>query len=183
MALRAADVTGAILAGGRGSRAGGIDKGLLEIDGEPAVLRVARSLQPQVARIVVSANRNHAAYEALGFAPVPDAEPGFQGPLSGIAAVAARVETPWLLTVPVDCDVVPANLLQALSAVGIDDVDVCVAHDGERRQPLFALYRVTAARMAPANGSVWRFQDGLRCREARVAARFANRNTREGASC
>lgn len=177
------DVTGAILAGGRGSRAGGIDKGLLEIDGEPAVVRVARSLQPQVARVVVSANRNHAAYEALGFASVPDAEPGFHGPLSGIAAVAARVETPWLLTVPVDCDCVPSNLLQALSDVGIDDVDVCVAHDGERRQPLFALYRVAAARMAPANEAVWRFQDGLRCREAHVAARFANRNTREGASC
>ena len=55
--------------------------------------------------------------------------------------------------------------------------------DGERRQPLFALYRVAAARMAPANEAVWRFQDGLRCREAHVAARFANRNTREGASC
>ena len=58
------DVTGAILSGGRGSRAGGIDKGLLEIDAEPAVVRVARSLLSQVARIVVSANRNLERYAA-----------------------------------------------------------------------------------------------------------------------
>lgn len=177
------DVTGAILAGGRGSRAGGADKGLLEIDGEPAVVRIARSLQAQVARIIVSANRNLERYTALGFAAVADDVAGFAGPLAGIAAVAARVETPWLMTVAVDCGEAPSNLLEALSAVGVDDIDVCVAHDGERRQPLFALYRVAAARTAPANEAVWRFQDSLRCREAHVAARFANRNTREGASC
>ena len=137
----------------------------------------------QVARIVVSANRNLERYAALGFNVVADDVVGFAGPLAGIAAIAARVETPWLLTVPVDCGDVPPRLLESLSAAGVDDVDVCVAHDGERRQPLFALYRVAAARMAPANEAVWRFQDGLRCREAHVAARFANRNTREGASC
>lgn len=181
------DVTGAILAGGRGSRAGGIDKGLVDVDGEAAVARVARTLRMQVARVVVSANRNLDEYAALGFAAIADDEPGHAGPLAGIASVAARVSTPFLLTVPVDCVDVPASLGAMLGAAMDDATDVCVAHDGERRQPLFALYRRACALRATthAGEAVWRFQDLQRCREVRFPAgtRFANRNTIAGATC
>ena len=185
--IQASDVTGAILAGGRGTRAGGVDKGLLDVAGEPAVVRVARALQAQVGRIIVSANRNHAAYKALGFIAVPDARPGFEGPLAGIAAVALASDSPWLLTVPVDCIDVPAALRATLGAAAADGVDVCVAHDGERRQPLFALYRreCAARAAAHANDAVWRFQDLQRCRQVTFPAGtlFANRNTVDRAPC
>ncbi|HET7842723.1 MAG TPA: NTP transferase domain-containing protein [Xanthomonadales bacterium] len=181
------DVTGAILAGGRGSRAGGIDKGLAEIDGEAAVVRIARALRAQVASVVVSANRHPDAYAALGFEAIADDEPGFAGPLAGIASVARRAATRFVLTVPVDCGDVPAALLATLAASMGDDVDACVAHDGERRQPLFALYRRECSLRATghAGEAVWRFQDAQRCREVRFppGTRFANRNTIAGAPC
>ena len=183
----AGDVTGAILAGGRGSRAGGVDKGLVEIDGEAAVVRVARGLRAQAARIVVSANRNLDRYAALGFDAVADDRPGFAGPLAGIAAVATRCDTPFVLTVPVDCVDVPAALGATLAAAMADDVDVCVAHDGEQRQPMFALYRRECAQRAGGHPgeAAWRFQDAQRCREVSFPAgtRFANRNALPGASC
>lgn len=185
--VRAGDVTGAILAGGRGSRAGGIDKGLVDVEGEAAVARIARALRPQAARVLVSVNRNVDRYAALGLDAIVDDEPGFAGPLAGIAAVAARCTTPWLITVPVDCVDLPPQLLATLAAVASDDIEVAVAHDGTRRQPLFALYRRACALRARehAGDAVWRFQDLQRCREVAFApgTTFANRNTIAGASC
>ena len=66
------DITGLVLAGGQGTRMGGADKGLQLLDGTPLALHALRRLAPQVGTMLVSANRNHAAYAAFG-APVPSA--------------------------------------------------------------------------------------------------------------
>lgn len=141
---------GVILSGGAGERVGGADKGLLAIHGEPVIKRIAAGLNPQCNQLVIVANRNQAAYQR--FAPViGDETPGHTGPLAGIAAaLALAVASPgnslaeyrWMLTVPVDCPDLPADLFRRLHTVlDVDPGLPCVyARDEHKVQPLFALY-------------------------------------------
>lgn len=108
--------TGLILAGGRGARLGGADKGLLVLEGRPLVDVAAAALRPQVAALLVSANRNLDEYSRLGFATVPDALPDFQGPLAGMLAGLRACETPWLLTAACDSPALPADLAARMHA-------------------------------------------------------------------
>lgn len=137
------DITGLILAGGRGTRMGGLDKGLVEVGGEPLVVGIARRLRPQIGTLLVNANRNLDTYAGLGFAVVADRFPDFAGPLAGMAAGLHAATTPWLLTVPCDSPFVPpdyaARMRAACAAAGARiGMAVC-----EGRQPVFALIDAT----------------------------------------
>ena len=150
----AASISGLILAGGHARRMGGQDKGLIPLAGRPLIAWVIAALTPQVGRIIISANRNQAAYAAFGHPVLGDeaggAElAGFQGPLAGIAAAMTLVETPWLLTLPCDAPLAPADLASRLAMAlfhgtsGLGGMagpcDLAVAWDGARRQPVHAL--------------------------------------------
>lgn len=132
-------LTGLILAGGRGSRMGGVDKGLVEFQGEPLVVQIARRLAPQVGTLKINANRNLERYAALGFEVVADRFPDFAGPLAGMASGLHGLQTPWLLSVPCDSPFVPPDYAaRMLAAVNAADAEVGMAVcDG--RQPVFAL--------------------------------------------
>ena len=107
-----------VLAGGRGSRMGGVDKGLQLLDGRPLVAHVIERLAPQAHTLLISANRNLATYAALGHRVLAD-PPGlaFAGPLAGmLAALEAIPDDTWLLTAPCDCPRLPADLAQRLLA-------------------------------------------------------------------
>ncbi|MFP4595882.1 molybdenum cofactor guanylyltransferase, partial [Ralstonia sp.] len=80
------DITGLILAGGRGSRMGGVDKGLQVFQGAPMAMHTLMRLSPQVGHVLINANRNLAAYESFGVPVVVDSMPDFAGPLAGILA-------------------------------------------------------------------------------------------------
>ena len=181
-----ADVTAAILAGGEGARVGGQDKGLLPLAGENLIARVSSAMRAQAGALLICANRHEETYAAFG-AVVGDALPGFRGPLAGIAAALATCTTSWLLTVPVDCPNPPLDLGSCLLASAIAaGTSLAVAHDGERAQPLFAIYRRELAESCSdalvRNMPVWRWQ-----RDAGAAvvdfsdraARFVNLNTPE----
>src|SRR5437773_11308272 len=88
-----ADITGVILAGGRGSRMGGEDKGFVALNGSPMVAHVVTRLRPQVGDLVISANRNQDRYRSFGARVVPDLIGGYQGPLAGIAAALRAATT------------------------------------------------------------------------------------------
>lgn len=135
-------ITGVVLAGGRGSRLAGADKGLLTVAGRPIVELVLDQLRPQVETVIVSANRNCDVYARYGYPVVADDRQDFQGPLAGVAAAMANVRTPLMLIVPCDSPVLPANLAARLMS-GLTDsgADIAVAHDGERLQPVHALLR------------------------------------------
>ncbi len=134
------DITAIVLAGGRGSRLGGQDKGWLEVDGRPLIEQVLAAMRPQVAGVVVSANRNRARYAALGVPVVADRESDHAGPLAGIAAALARVPTPWAVVVPCDGPCPPPDLVARLArALDQQGGEVAVAHDGRRLQPLHLL--------------------------------------------
>jgi len=193
-------ITAVILAGGAGTRVGGRDKGLIEHEGAPLVEHVRRRLAHQVSRLWISANRNLDRYAPYGervFADEREADDGpaqrellgrvhrgdYAGPLSGIATALAACESEFLLTVPVDTIEFPDDLAaRLLAAMDSPEVSIAVAHDGARRQPLFALYRRDIAQAARAaarsdDNGVWRFQDRHGAREVAFdGARFENLN-------
>ncbi|MDH4289863.1 MAG: molybdenum cofactor guanylyltransferase, partial [Aquincola sp.] len=105
-----ADITGLVLAGGRGSRMGGVDKGLQNHRGLPLAMQALLRLQPQVGHLMVNANRNLGAYEAFGAPVWPDPIEGYAGPLVGFLAGLEHCETPWLVTVPCDTPDFPTEL-------------------------------------------------------------------------
>ncbi|MEO7324524.1 MAG: molybdenum cofactor guanylyltransferase [Dokdonella sp.] len=134
--------------------------------------------------LLIVANRNIEAYSQYA-TTISDDVAGFRGPLAGIASALAFCTTPWLMTVPVDCPRPPrdlaSRLLQAVSAGAADGV---VAHDGERRQPLFAIYRRqlagSAAQAAAMGRGVWSWQDAIGTRELDFSdcrRQFHNLNT------
>ena len=155
------DITGLVLAGGRGTRMGGIDKGLQLFRGQPLAQHALARLAPQVGAVLLNANRNLDIYAALGraySAPVwPDGLAGhidYAGPLAGFLTGLSHCRTPWLLTVPCDTPLFPtdlaARLLEAAERTGADlamaaapetDPDTGTLH--WRRQPVFCLLRAS----------------------------------------
>jgi len=139
-------VTGVVLAGGRGRRMGGADKGLVAIAGRPMVERVLDALRPQVGPVLISANRHLERYAAFGHSVVPDIWPGYPGPLAGVLAALRRLETEFAVTVPCDAPLLPPDLVARLFEACLDSgADGAVVHDGARRQPAFMLLRATVA--------------------------------------
>jgi molybdopterin-guanine dinucleotide biosynthesis protein A len=134
--------SGIVLAGGRGSRAGGVDKGLLPWRQSTRVEAVLLDLQPQVDDIIISANRNLGRYRELGFNVVEDQLPDFQGPLAGIAACLAQCRHSLVIVVPCDSPRLPRDLVARLLApLEDEEVDLSFASDGVRGQYLFTAIR------------------------------------------
>jgi molybdenum cofactor guanylyltransferase len=153
-------ITALILAGGRGSRMGGVDKGLLPFNGKPLAVHTLQRLQAQqnapLEQIVVNANRNIATYESLHMTVWPDAVPdAFEGPLAGFLTGLQRCSTPYLLTVPCDTPLFPLDLVQRLAdAFKQSQADIVMAsapetdaqgHTCVRPQPVFCLLRADLA--------------------------------------
>ena len=142
------DITGLVLAGGRATRMGGVDKGLQIHRGVPLALHTLLRLTPQVGELMINANRNLSAYESMGVPVWPDAVPDFAGPLAGWLAGLERCETPYLVSVPCDTPNFPDDLVQrladALVEQGADIAMAATIEDGrQQRQPVFSLMRTT----------------------------------------
>jgi molybdopterin-guanine dinucleotide biosynthesis protein A len=146
MTIRKEDITGIVLAGGRGSRMGGVDKGLQNHKGVPLALHALLRLQPQVGEAMINANRNLGAYESMGVPVWPDAQGDFPGPLAGVLVGLERCETPYLVTVPCDTPNFPLDLVERLArALEADDADLAMAatreNDEVMVQPVFCLLK------------------------------------------
>ncbi|MDP3082066.1 MAG: molybdenum cofactor guanylyltransferase MobA [Rubrivivax sp.] len=144
MSISSADITGLILAGGRGSRMGGVDKGLQNHLGIPLAMHAMLRLQPQVGALLINANRNMSAYESMGVPVWPDAVADYPGPLAGLLAGLERCETPYLVSVPCDTPNFPHDLVERLAHALVEaDAEIAMAatlEDGQpRTQPVFCL--------------------------------------------
>lgn len=140
-------VTGVVLAGGKASRMGGQDKGLMPLNGRPLWLHVADCLRPQVDSLVISANRNLQTYQASGLPVIADTLPGFPGPLAGILSVMRQAPGEWFLFCPCDTPFIPNTLFTRLEAKR-KDAPVVWVHDGERDHPAVVLaHRSLAAQI------------------------------------
>ena len=143
-------ITALILAGGRGARMGGADKGLQLFHGTPLARHALRRLAQQSlppAEIFISANRHLADYRAFGVPVLPDSVPDFAGPLAGFLAGLAQCRTPLLLTLPCDVPWFPLSLCERMAqSLDAAQADLAVAaapdEDGRlRAQPVFCLLR------------------------------------------
>jgi len=148
MSLDKDEITGVVLAGGRGSRMGGVDKGLQNHRGVPLALHALLRLQPQVGEAMINANRNLGAYESMGVPVWPDPVADYAGPLAGVLVGLERCETPYLVTVPCDTPNFPLDLVERLSqALVVECADIAMAatrEDGMTMpQPVFCLLKAT----------------------------------------
>jgi molybdopterin-guanine dinucleotide biosynthesis protein A len=182
-------ITGLVLAGGRGSRMGGADKGLQPLHGVPLAQHAIERLRPQVGALWVNANRNTEAYAGFGAPVCADSVPDQPGPLAGLLAGLGVCTTPWLAAVPCDVPRFPADLVARLAAglqaAGAELAIAVTLEGGERRpHPVFCLLPVAlrddlAAALARDERRVLQWVRRHRCAEVLFddAAAFANANT------
>ena len=136
------DITGVILAGGKGRRMGGLDKGLVEYQQKPLVVHVIERLEPQVGSLLINANRNADKYQSYGFPVIADQLADYQGPLAGFSAAMIAAKTDYVLTVPCDGPLLPTDLVSRLvKAMDRQNAEISVAHDGQRLQSVYALIK------------------------------------------
>ena len=187
------EITGLVLAGGRGSRMGGVDKGLQNFQGMPLALHAVLRLGPQVGALMVNANRNLAAYESMGVPVWPDATTDFPGPLAGFLVGLERCETTYLATVPCDSPQFPHDLVARLAAALVaEDADLALAVTREadgtlQSHPVFCLMQAglmesLVAFMAGGQRRIDRWTAQHRCAKVLFdrdgdAAGFFNANT------
>lgn len=134
------DISGVILAGGHGSRLGGEDKGLVDVNSRPMISYCIERFAPQVSTLVINANRNLTTYRELGFPVITDQVTDFAGPLAGIAAALSSCKTSYLAIAPCDSPFLPTDLVARLaSPLQASQAEVSVAINGGRPQPVFAV--------------------------------------------
>jgi molybdopterin-guanine dinucleotide biosynthesis protein A len=135
-------ITGVVLAGGQGSRMGGVDKGLQEFRGKPMVAHALERLAPQVDEILINANRNAQAYARFGHRVIADEIEGFAGPLAGFERGLAHATSELVVTVPCDSPFLPRDLVARLREnLERDNAEIAVAKTGEQAHPVFCLMR------------------------------------------
>ncbi len=140
-------ITGLILAGGRGSRMGSVDKGLQLFRGKPMIAHVLERFQPQVDDILINANRSIEEYEQLGHRVIPDAIDGFVGPLAGLHIGMKNATHPLIATAPCDSPLLPLDLIARLNtALHDNNADLAVAKTFDQPHPVFCL---TKSNLAP----------------------------------
>ncbi len=137
-----ATVSGIVLAGGQGSRMGGVDKGLQAFRGKPMVAHVIERLSPQVDELLVNANRNPGEYARFGHRVIADEIPGFAGPLAGFERGLAHAAGALVVTVPCDSPFLPVDLVARLRRhLESADAQLAVARTGDQSHPVFCLMR------------------------------------------
>jgi molybdenum cofactor guanylyltransferase len=134
------NITAVILAGGRGRRFGGLDKGLIEYKHNPIIEHVINAVAPQVDNIMINANRSEETYANYGYPIINDELSGFQGPLAGFSTAMQHATNSYVLTLPCDGPFISADYVERMAAVFVDTpAELAVAHDGHRMQPVHAL--------------------------------------------
>jgi molybdopterin-guanine dinucleotide biosynthesis protein A len=146
-------VTPVVLAGGQGTRLGGVNKALLEIGGQRVIDRLLAALRPLGTPIILVVNDD----SLLGLPDtvvVRDIEPR----AGALMAVATACDMPFVSTA----------LLRALLALAAE-VDAVVPVIGEQPEPLHAVYRPSClpaieAALAAGRKRLLAFFDAVRVR-------------------
>ncbi|HUJ01062.1 MAG TPA: molybdenum cofactor guanylyltransferase MobA [Usitatibacter sp.] len=182
------EVTGVVLAGGQGSRMGGMDKGLQPFGGKPMAAHAIERFAPQVDELLVNANRNVEEYARFGHRVICDEIPGFAGPLAGFERGLAHASGALVATVPCDSPFLPADLVARLrTALEREGADIAVAKTGDQPHPVFCLMRRSvhaslAGFLASGQRKIDRWYAALAVAEVAFddeADAFLNINTRE----
>lgn len=181
-------ITGVLLAGGQGSRMGGVDKGLVPLAGRPMAAHVLARLAPQVDEVIINANQNADAWAAFGYPVFGDEIGGYAGPLAGLQAALSRARHPLVATAPCDSPFLPADLVSRLAAaLRAAAADLAVARTFDQPHPVFCLCRRELAGhlgdfLAAGGRKIDRWYSSLKVVEVPFddeEAAFRNINTRE----
>jgi molybdopterin-guanine dinucleotide biosynthesis protein A len=136
------DLSAVVLAGGRNSRMGGLDKGLLLFEGEPLAVRTLKLLEGIFEELVLVTNSSE-SYPGMpaGALRTSDLFPG-QGPLAGIHAGLARSSRQAAFCVACDMPFLSAGFIRRLvRRFRALDCDVLLPRIGGEIEPLAAIYR------------------------------------------
>lgn len=137
-------ISAVILAGGKGRRFEGRDKGLIEYKQCPIIEHVIKAIAPQVADIMINANRSKAIYSSYGYPVYSDELSGYQGPLAGFSTAMQNTSNPYVLTLPCDGPFVSPDYVKRMTAGLLKEkAELAVAHDGKRMQPVHALLPIS----------------------------------------
>lgn len=137
-------VSAIILSGGRATRMGGIDKGLVLLQQQPLIRHVIQRIQPQVDELFINANRELQQYQALGVPVLTDTHQDFIGPLAGFYVGLQHSQHPYLLTAPCDSPQLPHDLVtRLLAALTTQNADIAVAASEGHAHPVISLCRTT----------------------------------------
>ncbi|MCW9047974.1 MAG: molybdenum cofactor guanylyltransferase [Gammaproteobacteria bacterium] len=138
------DVTAVILAGGKGRRMQGEDKGLVELADRPLIEYVIDAIKPQVKNIIINANRNQSLYSHYGYPVISDTLDNYQGPLAGFFSAMKETLSSYIVTLPCDGPLLASNYVERLIAtLNKENAEIAVAHDGNRLQPVHSLIPVS----------------------------------------
>lgn len=133
-------VAAVVLAGGLARRMGGVDKGLVELNGKPMVEWALQRILPQVGRVIINANRNPELYGRFAVPVVADAIEGHLGPLAGLLTAMQYFDEDYVFMCPCDSPFLPPTMVKTLyDAMQSESAGIAVATDGERQQPVFLL--------------------------------------------
>lgn len=144
MKISKGNITAVILAGGKGRRLGGQDKGLVKYKGKMLIEHVLDRIKPQVNSILINANRNQQAYRQYGYPVINDELNDYQGPLAGFATAMKTTKSDYIITLPCDGPMLATDLVsRMIDSLTNNSHSIAVAHDGERLQPVYALIPVT----------------------------------------
>ena len=145
--IKANEITGVILAGGRAKRMGGQDKGLIKVNGQTMTELIIEKLLPQTTHLMINANRHLEQYKKFNLPVISDDNSTeFNGPLAGMLSALKNCSTKYILSIPCDSPFFPTDLAsRLLSALINADADISVVHDGNRMQPVFALIKTELA--------------------------------------
>jgi molybdopterin-guanine dinucleotide biosynthesis protein A len=142
-------IFGVILAGGQARRMGGADKAFLSLAGRPLIAHVLDRFEPQVDRVLISANGDPARFADFGCEVIADAVP--QGPLSGIIASlirAAELGATHVVSTPVDTPFLPGDLTpRLLLAAEGSPGGLAVARDANGDHPATGIWPVKLAQV------------------------------------
>ena len=141
MSIEVDALCGVILAGGRGTRMGGQDKGLVAYQGQPLIEHVLQQLRPQLKQLTININRNQARYQRYNHPLFPDLWTDFRGPLAGIATAFSQCDTDYLLFCPCDTPQLPDDLaVRLVEAINRQPPSqLAVVESPRGLQPLFCL--------------------------------------------
>ncbi len=135
-------ISAIILSGGRATRMGGADKGLVALQKNPLIAHVIKRLKPQVDEILINANREITAYEAFGLPVLKDENDDFLGPLAGFLLGLKHAKHDYVLTVPCDSPLLPLDLAERLlNGMAEARADIAVASSDGDTHPVFCLMK------------------------------------------
>jgi molybdenum cofactor guanylyltransferase len=179
-------ITGLILAGGRGTRMGNIDKGFQPFRNAPMIAHVMQRLAPQVDGILINANQNITAYQQFGTPVYSDHIPDYAGPLAGFQTGLMHCATEYMVTVPCDSPSLPHDLVTRLyNVLQSENTDLAIAVTGEshhrQQHPVFCLLKKSllphlSAYLENGGRKVGEWTASLKCTEVHFTDEAAFRN-------